>query len=391
MEISLTQQTFLYLLNCAVNERVSEKLPVEVDFEELYKLSRFHSVTAMVSYALDKGGYLKTEYMPQELIQKWASARIGAIRKNLMFDAEREAIFKHLEEIGCWYMPLKGVILKEMYPDVGMREMCDNDILFDGSFRVQLKKYMVNLGYKVESFKVFVDDAYIKKPIYNFEFHTNLFSDCRLPEWFDYYRDIKDCLLKDKDNGFGYHFGNEDFYIYMIAHAAKHYDENGIGIRFLADQSVYLKNTEMLMDWTYVRGELKKLGIDRFEEEVKLLSKKLLNSNGYMEEMYPLEENENRILSYLFQSGTYGTISNKVKKGMSSLRQNEERISFITKLKYLFRRLFPGKEHMREYEPFVYQHQWLIPFFWIYRILVRAPFMKSKKILVEFRSIINVK
>lgn len=391
MEISVTQQVLLYLLNCAVNERVPEELPEELDFEELYKLSRFHSVSAMVSYALDKGKYLTEAYMSQEMIQKWAAARIGAIRKNLMFDAEREQILQWMEEVGCWYMPLKGVILKDMYPDVGMREMCDNDILFDKEFRNQLREFMISRGYKVESFQVYVDDDYMKLPFYNFECHTELFNDVMLPEWASYYANIKERLRKDDDYRFSYQFSDEDFYIFFIAHAAKHYRRSGTGIRFLTDQYIFLKQKEASIDYRYIENELRKLGIEEFEKEAKILTKIVLDRNVGFKEMCMFSEEEKRMLSYLIHSGTYGTISNQLKQDLTSIQDGEDSISFMTKIKYLFQRIFPGKDHMKKHEPFIYKHQWLIPFFWIYRILIRAPFMKSKRILSEFKAIVKVK
>ena len=38
-------------------------------------------------------------------------------------------------------MTLKGRILKEMYPDFSMRQMADNDILFDVKYQSEIKKY----------------------------------------------------------------------------------------------------------------------------------------------------------------------------------------------------------------------------------------------------------
>lgn len=44
-----------------------------------------------------------------------------------------------MEQRGIWYLPLKGIILKEFYPSVGMRQMSDNDILFDEAFAEQVR------------------------------------------------------------------------------------------------------------------------------------------------------------------------------------------------------------------------------------------------------------
>lgn len=66
-------------------------------------------------------------------------------------------------------MPLKGSILKDWYPKFGMREMADNDILFDASKRKEVKAIFQGRGYTVKEYDKSNHDAYEKPPIYNFE------------------------------------------------------------------------------------------------------------------------------------------------------------------------------------------------------------------------------
>lgn len=390
MEISLTEQTLLYLLNCAVNEKTPEELPTDIEFEELFRLSRYHSVAAMVSYALDKGGYLTEEYMSQELVQKWASARIGAMRKNLMFDAERKQILQYMEEQGIWYMPLKGVILKEMYPDVGMREMCDNDILFDGNYREQMRDYMVSRGYEVSSYGKYIDDAYLKKPFYNFEFHIGLFGEYHKGNWSDYYSSIKERLRKVENREYGYHFKDEDFYVYITAHAYKHYRASGTGIRSFVDSYVYLKKKEKSLDWDYIEQETAYLGIDVYEKDARALAKHLFEPSRSMTDFLAESEKEVEMISYILNAGTYGTQKNKIKHDVMDLQNDKEKFGLKEKFKYCMKRIYPGMEHIRTHHPYLYKHQWLIPFFWIYRLFSR-PLRNGKQLLKELKTVINLK
>lgn len=390
MEISLTQQALLYLLNCAVNERIPDELPHEVDFEGLYKISKFHSVSAMVSCALDKGGYLSEAYMSQELIQKWAMARIHAMRKNLMFDAERAQILQWMEDQGCWYMPLKGVILKEMYPDVGMREMSDNDILIDACFRKELKEYMVERGYEVKSYERYIHDTYMKKPFYNFEFHVELFDPYTVSVLPSYYEGIKKKLLKDEENRSGYHFSTEDYYIYVTTHTYKHFSEGGIGIRFFVDNYVYLSRNGKIMNWDYIAQETIKLGINEFEERARELSKKIFNEHISIENIVPENLKLKEMLDYILESGTYGTQTNSIQNRMIRIQNNEDNISIKTKLKFVLNRLFPGEVHADVRKLIENDKKWLIPFFWLYRFFT-ALVINRKRILSEIRTLIKMK
>ncbi len=390
MEINVTEQILIYLLNCAANNKVPENLPEDTDYEELFKISRFHSVTAMVAYALDAGGYLSENYMPQVQIKEWAAARIGAMRKNILFDVERKEIFRFMEEQGCWYMPLKGVVLKEMYPDVGMRQMADNDILFNREFRVPLRDYMISRGYEVDGGGEYINDVYLKKPFFNFECHVDLFCKRSNPEWALYYEGVKDKLKKDENSQYGYRFSDEDFYIYLTAHACKHYRAGGTGIRSLADIYVYLSKKNDSMDWEYICRELKVLGIYEFEQDARVLTGKLFRHADSLSDQHILNEQEKKMLSYIMGSGTYGTVSNQMKNTISLLQSDETKITNWTKVKLCFQKIFPGLDYMKNCEPFFYQHKWLIPFFWVYRIL-RAPFRNRGRILAELRAIMNIK
>lgn len=390
MEINTTAQILLYLLNCAVNEKKPENLPKDTDYDALLKLSKFHSVRAMVAMALDNGGMLSEPYMTQEQIKEWAAIRVGAMRRNIMFDAEREQILKYMDEQGIWYMPLKGCILKDLYPDIGMREMADNDILFDGKCRTQIRDYMLSRGYKVEAFNKSVHDVYMKQPFYNFEFHVALFSEMVIPEWGAYYGEVKNRLQKDENNQYGYHFTDEDFYIYMMAHAYKHYSRCGTGIRLLTDVYVYLSKKGEEMDWSYIHCELKKLGMDEFEESCRALAERLFSEKVGLDDLLLEEEKEMEMLSYLMGSGTYGTVQNKVRKDMDTIQEGEGPITFWTKVKFCLRRLFPGVKHMKMFHPFCMRHPWSIPFFWVYRIF-RVVFKRGQSLMAEIRAVKKVK
>ena len=58
----------------------------------------------------------------------------------------------------------------------GMREMADNDLLYDRIKQSEVKNIMIARGYFAESVGKTNHDVYIKSPVFNFEFHTELFD-----------------------------------------------------------------------------------------------------------------------------------------------------------------------------------------------------------------------
>ncbi len=368
MEMDKTAQALLYLMRCAL-QGTAPKLIEGVDYEALYKLSVFHSVVAMAAMALESGVLLTESHASPECIKKWKDAKVKAIRKNVLLDTEREQIFQYFEEQGIWYLPLKGSVLKDMYPRMGMRQMADNDILFDPAFQRQVKAYMESGGYQTVSFGIGSHDVYEKPPVYNFEMHTALFNEYLFEEWAEYYENVKPRLKKDEANNFGYHFSNEDFYIYLLTHGYKHYSGSGTGIRFLADIYVFVREKKSVLNWEYISGELRTLNLYEFETVTRELAEKLFGVDGNI-----LTDEKRELLSCLMGAGAYGTIENRINRGMEQTRWK--------KFQYLWKRAFPDKKFMQAYSPFCRKHIWAIPIFWIYRLL-RAAVLRRNKIRRE--------
>lgn len=344
----------------------------------LYRLSRAHFVEALVGTVLKRCGV--------SLPEIWNQSIAKAIRKVILFDEEREALFKYLENRGIWYMPLKGIILKGYYPAIGMRQMSDNDILFDEVYAEDVCNYMISRGYTVESYGKSNHDVYEKTPIYNFEMHRSLYGVTQGKLWNDYYSDIKSRLIRDDGSSFGYHMTDEDFYVYIVSHGYKHHKGSGTGIRTLLDYYVYLQRNERNMDFSYIEHECEKLGLADYEFESRKLCRRVF---GVSDRQQPtLSNDEQNILECYFYSGVYGTTERMIQNRMNEYGVGGRRAS---KSLYVLRRVFPGEEVYRYY-PFVNEHRWLLPVFYIWRI-VRLPFIKERRerVFREWRGLINGK
>ncbi|WP_044974988.1 nucleotidyltransferase family protein [Ruminococcus sp. HUN007] len=332
----------------------------EIDLKGLFYVCQKHSLTACVAYALESAG-IKDENFSQ--------AKEKAIRKNILMDTERKKILDRLEKEKIWYMPLKGSLLKDWYPRLGMRQMSDNDILCDGSKRARIKEIMEDLGFKCEHYGKGNDDAYHKEPVCNFEMHNELFHTANAGNLHEYYGDVKDRLIKDENNDYGYHFRTEDFYIYITAHEYKHFAAGGTGVRSLVDTYVFLKKFSDSMDWDYIAEELKKLGIEEYEKNNRELALKFLETDD-------LTEEETKLLDYHIFSGSYGTVANNIGNLMTK--------SGGSKAKYIFSRIFIPMEFIQSWYPFFYRHKWLIPFLPFYRAVMGLT-KNRKKVLSEFK------
>ncbi len=312
-----------------------------LDLELLYKFANRHMLTGIVAYALESVR-IKDVCFTQ--------AKGKAIRKVATMDMEMGRIFAEFDRAGIWHVPLKGSVIKDFYPEVGMRQMSDHDILIDVDKAGEARRIMEALSFETVVFDVYVHDTYHKEPVCNFELHRKLFSasfDKRIAE---YYENVRDRLIRDEEGGFGYHFSPEDFYVYVTAHEYKHYSGNGTGLRSLLDTYVFLRHYEKDLDWDYMAGELKKLGLEGFEGTARGLSVKLFEGKE-------LSEKEQEMLEEIMGSGVYGSLEKGIEKGI----REKGRLTFLMEL------AFPKLEYMKQSVRFVKNYPFLYPFGILYR------------------------
>ena len=378
-------KSLIYLLACALNKKRPDMNKIKKgDFEKLTELCRRHMTGSMVAIALETAFKYQNEndgssdkegqageghaFLSKEYMKKWESVKNAALKRRVLFDMERGMLLSALESRGIWYLPLKGVVLQDFYPLYEMREMSDNDILYDRRYRDVLVRFMVSRGYSMENEGVTNHDLFVKEPVYNFEFHTRLFMHTFSTVFTDYYKDVKDRLIKDSDKEYGYHFSDEDFYIYITAHAYKHFSEGGTGLRSLTDVFVYLKEKQKTMDMKYVRREVKKLGMGDFERKCRQISRKLfLDPDRCFEALADLDDSEKEFLSYISKTGAYCTKEDFIRSKVKAYTGRGEKTRVSDRIRYYMVRLIPGKEYYKEAHPFLYKNKALIPAFLVYR------------------------
>ncbi len=351
----------IYLTACAINGKTPKQKRVEaLDLPNLLEVCQKHILSACVAYALESSGIKDNDF---------TQAKEKAIRKNILLDAERTMIFKRFEAEKIWYMPLKGCILKDWYPSLGMRQMSDNDILIDDSRRDDVKDIMREFGFELKAEREAVDE-YLKEPIYNFEMHGELFMEYQVGPMADYYKGIKSRMLEDDINEYGYHFSNEEFYLFMLAHEYKHFTLGGTGVRSLVDTYIFLRKFGNLLDWKYIKAELKKLNIEDFERNNRELAIKVFS-------MKQLSIEDKKLLDYYVMSGTYGNRNNHIENMVKYKGRG-------SKVKFLLYRFFPPMSALEVSVPWVTKSKLLIPLAYFYRFF-RGATKHRKSVADEFK------
>lgn len=315
----MNSKDLAHLIYCALNNK---KPDISFDADELFKIAKRHNIVNILYYVFDNPSNKWEEY--------WAIH----LEKNIFVDEERKKIITFMKKNNIWQIPLKGVVLQKLYPVYGMREMSDNDILFDESKEHLLDSYMVDRGYKAE--RGGLHNMYTKKPCYNFEMHKRLFNKFPYDKFYEFFKDKK-------------YFSDEDQYLYLVCHRYKHTVTSGSGFKFLIDIYVYLKNKKL--DMTYIQDSCKKLGIYDYE----IFGRKLANKAFGNSHPKFTEEEKNELTS-LFSSSDYGSTDVYVRNKFLKYGKNP---------KMFFSYFFPSKQNLKD-RGFRYpKYSVTLPIYWI--------------------------
>ncbi len=368
-------QTLLYLLNCAANGKTPQIDKLRVT-EELYNLSCSHMVSAMIAHALTPLLDDLSLFTEEQKVM-WLTAKNNSIRRSVLYAAERKRVFGALEQRHIPYMPLKGSVLIKYYPLEGLRELSDVDIWFDRTRAGDVREMMLSLGFTEESYGETHHDTYSKLPIYEFEMHRELFK-TKYENLYRYYSDVEKRLIAADDGSSLRHFSPDDFYIFLLAHACKHYGIAGIGVRTLAD--LYLYEKKELLNFGYIRLELEKMGISELGEQLIRLSRLLLSEKA-LNEPIDLTDADRETLAFIIKSGASGTTDNMIVNRIKSFSKGDG-VNKRTKASYLMSRLFLKPEEYEKSYPFFYRHRWARPFL-IFARIPKALTVKRKSLKKE--------
>jgi len=359
------------------NEENSQKIYIG----RIYYIAKKHNLVSIMAQAMEKLGFESDS----DIWKRWLKEKNQLIYKSVLMDVEREAIQDFFEKNNIWYMLLKGMVIRKYYPAPELREMADNDILFDNKYSKEVYEFMTARGYKSDDYNKGYHDEYLKPPAYNFEMHRQLVSSKERPKWYEYYKDVKSILINDANGKNQFYFSDNDFYVYFIVHTYKHFLNSGMGLRTVLDVYLYVSNLQEKLDFDYIEEQLKKLDAYDFEQTFRSIAFKMFDENLEDRKWWDLfDVKEQEMLSYILDAGTYGNLENSVAHKMGYTKGEKKKAS--DKVKYIFRRLFPSMDTIEEFFPFFYKHKWAIPFLYIYRI-GKIPFTRRKKVAGELKEV----
>ena len=326
------------------------ELPDNFDFARAYTLAKDHCVIPIIYYGIVNSGI----ELEAELNNKYFAATCQSIAVGEKQKFELSNLSEEFEENGIEFMPLKGSVIRSLYPKHEMRSMGDADILIRAEQYDKIVPILKQNGF------TFVKESsnelcWEKLPFY-IELHRYLVS----PSHKDYFKVFGNgWQLAKPSEGFKHRFemSDENFFVFLFAHFAKHYRSSGIGIKHMTDIWVYLKAKPEL-DIKYIERELDKLKMLTFYKNV------LRTVNAWFENA-ELDNITYLITEKIFLSGAFGTRESSVKSNaLKDLKSGEVK---NIRGKRIFDVVFLPYKNMCILFPVLKKVPVLLPFMWIYR------------------------
>lgn len=366
----MTIQDYLAELVLAqLNGRKPENIPDNIGVDEIIDIAgRNHMIYPLL------GALIKTDNFPEDKLNELRYKIQHSVLVTLAQVTELNRLVDAFENAGIKNQPMKGSCMKFMYPSPELREMSDIDILIAGDQMDAAGKIMLDLGYKLTQ-SIKHHDIYTKQPFLVVEVHRAMYDKTVDGNQYDYFKSFEKAVLRDEKK-YIYDFKREDFYVYMIAHMAKHFYAMGCGIRNLVDVYIYLEKYGKKLERSYLNNELKKCGIYDFAVNMEKLAYIWLGGKQG-DQFY------NDLFQYMVDCGIYGKDENGIWHKYAE-EKHEGKTVTRGKLKRWY--YFPPLFYMSEYYPWLEKFPFLLPVAWCIRAF-RGIFMKKG---TQKREMLNV-
>ena len=308
-----------------------ERLP------KLLKIAEAHSIAHLLILGLKQNGLLPPEN--PELEKKL----LKVVFQYERMQREQEKLYGILENAGIPFLPLKGAVLRSLYPEPWMRTSCDADILLQKEDAQKTADFLMNHhGYTFRS-QSSHDIALITPGKLPVELHYDLIESKHSASSPEVLARVWDTATLRPGHSHHYEMTDEMFYFYHIAHMAKHFTEGGCGIRSFLD--LWLLDNLPDADTQKRNALLQQGGLFAFADAARKLSRVWFGEEEHTSLSRQMED-------FILQGGTFGST-----KTMVAIQQQKRG----GRAGYLLPKIFLPYEILKGHYPILVKHPWLTP------------------------------
>lgn len=365
------QNVFIQLIRSGLfGESIT--LPNDVDWQAIYKIACRHHLVNLVAEGLTYANVSTSEPCFQPFYTYGCNELVHSEKQRF----ELKTIFQVFDRQGIDYIPLKGTVLKELYPAPELRSMSDADILIRFEQYDRIRPLMLELGYVPQEENEY-DLVWDKPQALHVELHKRL-----IPTYVEDYTAIGtgwENAVRVSETSGRHMMSAEDEYVFLFVHLAKHYRHGGVGLKQMTDLYVYSK-AHPDMDDTCITRKLAEMSLDVFHRNIRETLTTWFEGES-------ATEKTDFITDVIFKSGAFGTREQTALSGAVKKAEKNTDISYCRiRFNAFWQALFLPYADMCEKYPFLRRVPILLPVMWVYRWIVSL-IWKRRKITAAVKTV----
>ena len=354
---------FALLRSVLVGEQFDKSVVSKIDepmLNELYEISRKHDIAQIVCVALENEGVLRYG----ETATKFAKRQLEAVYRYENQKYELDRISDKLTEHKIPFIPLKGSVIRSLYPEPWMRSSGDIDILVRKEDHERAKKILLS-DLEYADMKIGTEhDVSLRSPGgVHVELHFSLegideITNLSLSRVWEYALTEQNC--------YRYSLTNEFLIFHCVAHALTHFLLGGCGVRTFCD--LYLMRTQLDFDEAIVLELCRTAQIEKFYLEAVSLAEVWLGHGEKSQISGSLEQ-------FVLTGGVFGTPTTRI-----AVRQSTSG----GKSAYIGRRVFVSYDYLKKRYPEI-KSAVQMPFYQVRRWVDAVKNRRIKKAVEELK------
>lgn len=315
------------------------------ELAKLYRLSKSHDLAHLVGDALIKNDLIGND----EIRAKFQKQIMLSVYRYEKINYELRCLRETLNRANIPFLPLKGAIMRQYYPEPWMRTSCDIDILVnEGDLERATELLVTEAAYRRES-KGSHDIGLFSGSGVHLELHYSLIEENCIGGMESVLRSVWKSAVCVADTS-EYVMSDEMFCYYHIAHMAKHFvSTGGCGVRPFLD--IWVLDHRVSFEREKRNALLAEGGLLTFAEEAEKLSEVWFGDDEHTDLTRQMQD-------YLLCGGVYGTTSNRV--AVQQIKQGG-------KVRYAFSRIWLPYDVLKFQYPSLEGKRILLPLYEVRR------------------------
>lgn len=368
------QKQFIDILSAGIRGKSADKVYYNVEWDEVIDLADKHKVDGIIYLALRKSKLISNIGEEKISLLKQKAAITGITQSRHI--SGLSTVLNKINERNIPVIVLKGLVVREFYPQPDQRSMNDADILVHEGDVEKVKQLLIDMGYVyLEDHKASHHIALVHHKYPFIELHWNLFKRDGFSNELEHYerliwrRAIKVNVGEAEVLSLSY----EDLALHLCMHMAAHLAATGFGVRQLCDLVLLVEHNGDEIDWNSFIMKARMYGFEKFGKIIFLLCNKLFNMEAPKEINIKVVNNKkyvSALLDEIFEAGVHGKkeMANQFATQVAFNFEEKDSNATLGAINRYFRFIFPKIDDMSDKYSYAKKFKILAPIAWIHHL-----------------------